>query len=100
MEDFSRVENPLIAVYEPIKISGLMESHNEVLDAAAGEEFSLFVTRNKLNNETEVFGCGHNVKGQLGAGFMRHICDIVKVEGLSNYKIKVSKSNLSHPTLG
>jgi hypothetical protein len=40
-----------------------MENHNIVLDAAAGEEFSIFVTKNKLNNETEVFGCGHNVKG-------------------------------------
>ncbi len=66
-----------------------MESHNEVVDSAAGDEFSIFVTKNKLTNETEVFGCGHNLKGQLGAGFMRHICDIIKIEGLSNYKIKV-----------
>jgi alpha-tubulin suppressor-like RCC1 family protein len=28
LEDFSKIENPLIAVYEPIKISGLMETHN------------------------------------------------------------------------
>jgi len=40
-----------------------------------------------------VFGCGHNLKGELGAGFLRHLVDIVKIEGLSNYKIKVHSNN-------
>jgi hypothetical protein len=38
-----------------------------------------------------VFGCGHNLKGELGVGFVRHLTDIVKVEGLSNYKVKVTQ---------
>lgn len=89
LEDFSKVDSPLIAVFSPLRVSALMESHNVVTDVAAGEETSFFVTQNKLNQETEVFGCGHNVRGQLGAGFLRHISDIVKLEGLSNYKVKV-----------
>jgi hypothetical protein len=49
----------------------------------------MFVTKHKQTKETEVFGCGHNIFGELGAGFLRHVTDIVKVESLSNYKIKV-----------
>lgn len=53
----------------------------------AGYEHTIIVSLNKLNNETEVFGCGHNLKGELGVGFVRHVTDIVKLEGLSNYSI-------------
>lgn len=55
---------------------------------AAGDEFSIFVTKNKSNQETEVFSCGHNLKGELGVGFLRHVTDLVKVEGISNYQIR------------
>lgn len=48
------------------------------------------MTEHHVTGETEIFGCGHNLRGELGAGFVRHISDIVKVEGLSNYKIKVN----------
>ena len=41
----------------------MMDSNNIVTNIAAGGEFSIFVTRNKLNNETELFGCGHNLRG-------------------------------------
>jgi len=66
-----------------------MEQNNRVVEAAAGEEFSVFVTENHSSGETEVFGCGHNLKGELGASFVRHLSDIVKIEALSNYRIKV-----------
>ncbi|CAD8075061.1 unnamed protein product [Paramecium primaurelia] len=89
-EEFSRVGEPLIAVYNPLRISALMDSNNQVLDLAAGNEFSVFVTKNKQNSETEVFACGHNIRGQLGCGFVRHISDIVKLEGLSNFKININ----------
>lgn len=55
----------------------------------AGNEFTIMITENFTTGETEVFGCGHNLKGEIGAGFVRHLSDIVKIEGLSNYKIKV-----------
>lgn len=45
-------------------------------DCAAGNEFSIFVGKNRFNEETEVFGAGHNLKGELGAGFLRHITDV------------------------
>ena len=47
----------------------------------------MFVTKNKQNNETEVFGCGLNLNGELAVGYFRHILDVTKVEGLSNYRI-------------
>ena len=53
----------------------------------------MIVTVNKSSEETEVFGCGHNNKGELGAGFVRHLADVVKVEGLSNFKIKDKEGN-------
>lgn len=59
-----------------------------VTDVAAGEEHTVIVTENKNNGETEVFSCGHNNKGELGAGFLRHLSDVVKIEGLSNFQVK------------
>jgi alpha-tubulin suppressor-like RCC1 family protein len=88
-QEFSKVDEPLIAVFAPIRISSQMDTRNKVIDVALGEESSIFVTENLDNNETEVFACGHNLKGELGVGFLRHVTDINKVEGLSNYKIKV-----------
>ncbi len=54
---------------------------------AAGDEFSIIVSKNKGNEETEVFGCGYNIHGELGTGYLKHVADIQKVEGISNYKI-------------
>jgi len=62
-----------------------------VTDIAAGEGFSVFVTRNKQNEETEVFACGNNLNGELGVGYMRHVLDVTKIEGLSNYKFDGGK---------
>ena len=79
-----------MAYFRPIKLDHNMKNH-EITDIAAGEEFSVFVTRNKckffnlVNDETEVFSCGHNLKGELGVGFLRHVVDTVKIEGLSNF---------------
>jgi alpha-tubulin suppressor-like RCC1 family protein len=89
-QEFSRVDEPLISVYQPIRISSGMDSKNKVVDVSLGDEFSVFVTENHTTGETEVFGCGHNLKGELGVGFIRHLTDIVKIEGLSNYKVKVT----------
>jgi alpha-tubulin suppressor-like RCC1 family protein len=64
-----------------------MEANNKVVDAALGEEFTIITTENKLNGETEVFGFGYNLRGELGAGFSRHLNDVVKIDSLSNYRI-------------
>lgn len=81
------MENPILTLFTPKKLSTNL-SDNYVEDFAAGDEFSIFVTKNKINNETEVFGCGHNLHGELGLGYLKHVSDIAKVESLSNYKIK------------
>ena len=69
-----------------------MNTH-QVTDVAAGDGFSMFVTRNKQNDETEVFGCGLNLNGELAVGYLRHIMDVTKVEGLSNYRINDKKDD-------
>lgn len=85
-EEFARIESPLIAVFAPVKIEKNMSAAT-VTDIAAGQDFSIFVGRNRNNNESEVFGCGHNMHGQLGGGNMSHVQDVMKIESLSNYKI-------------
>ena len=44
--EFSRVEDPQIAFFTPIKLLHNL-NNNEVTDMAAGEEFSIIVTKNK-----------------------------------------------------
>ena len=89
-KEFAAVESPLLAIFHPVKVDTNI-SDNTIEDMSAGEEFSIFVTRNKKNDETEVFGCGHNLHGELGAGFLKHLSDMVKIDSLSNYKIKTDK---------
>lgn len=74
-KEFSRVDSPLIAMFSPIRLSDKLEN-NTITDMAAGEEFTVFVTKNKLNGETEVFSCGYNIHGELGLGFLRHVADL------------------------
>jgi alpha-tubulin suppressor-like RCC1 family protein len=88
--EFAAVGNPLLAVFSPLKIDKEMNS-TVATDIAAGNDFSMFVARNRLNNETEVYGCGYNMHGELGAGNLSHIQDVIKIESLSNYKIKTDE---------
>eukprot|EP01017_Pseudomicrothorax_dubius_P015985 TRINITY_DN1820_c0_g1_i3.p1 TRINITY_DN1820_c0_g1~~TRINITY_DN1820_c0_g1_i3.p1 ORF type:complete len:343 (+),score=83.47 TRINITY_DN1820_c0_g1_i3:437-1465(+) len=88
-EDFGRVDNPLMAIFSPLRMDGPIGGNNDVTDVAAGGEFSILVTKNRANGETEVFGCGHNLNGELGAGMLRHVTDLTKIEGLSNYKVPI-----------
>lgn len=73
-----------MSIYTPLSITKGLEK-NIVTDVAAGEEHTVIVTENEYSGETEVFACGYNNKGELGAGFMRHISDVVKIESLSNF---------------
>lgn len=85
-EQFATVDNPLVAVYEPLRLEKNLEAV-AATDIAAGEEFSIIVGRNRTSNETEVYGCGHNLHGELGGGNLSHINEIQKVESLSGYTI-------------
>ena len=89
-KEFAAVENPLMALFSPVRLESNL-SDSTVVDFSAGDEFSIFVTKNKSNNETEVFGCGHNLHGELGIGYLKHLSDISKIESLSNYKIKTDE---------
>lgn len=40
------MESPVMAHFKPVKIDHNMQN-NEITDIAAGDEFSVFVTRNK-----------------------------------------------------
>jgi len=85
-EQFAKIDNPLIAVYSPVKLEKNLEAVIST-DIAAGENFSMIVGRNRTSQETEVFGCGYNLHGELGGGNLSHIQEIQKIESLSNYKI-------------
>jgi len=85
-EQFAKIDNPLIAVYSPVKLEKNLDSTVST-DIAAGENFTIIVGRNRTSHETEVFGCGENLHGELGGGNMSHIQEIQKIENLSNYQI-------------
>ena len=91
--EVAKPENPLLVSYTPIRIDRSKRRSpdmmaNIITDVAAGDHFSVFVTRNKANDETEVFACGNNLNGELGVGYMRHVQDVTKIEGLSNFTIQ------------
>ncbi|KRW99370.1 Regulator of chromosome condensation 1/beta-lactamase-inhibitor protein II [Pseudocohnilembus persalinus] len=89
-EQYSKIDEPLVAVYQPIRISHNLQD-SIVTDIAAGENTSFLVTKNKNTGDCEVFACGYNLNGQLGTGYLKHVQDVDKIEGLSNYTIKTNK---------
>jgi len=85
--EYGKAQDPLMAAFSPLRI----EKNLSMLkgdDVAAGEDFSIFVGRNRNSDETEVYGCGHNLKGELGIGVLRHVVDVTKNDGLSNMVVK------------
>ena len=55
------------------KLTGKVEG-KVVIDAAAGEEFSLILCKDPANNDVqEVYACGNNLRGQLGINRMSHV---------------------------
>lgn len=87
-EEFSRMNNPLICSFAPLKISKDLD-YNTIKMLAAGEEFSAIVTENRQNKSGEFFTFGSNLRGQLAIDEIRHLKDITKVDKLSNYVMKV-----------
>ena len=62
------------ALFEPTRIGGEL-SDMYVVDAAAGEEMSIFVAHGKVGGKVveRVFGCGNNLKGSLGINRVSHV---------------------------
>lgn len=71
-------------------------SSNIVTDVEAGGEFSIFVTENRKNSETELFGTGFNLFGELGIGSSKHVQDMEKIDALSNFKMQDDKGKEHH----
>lgn len=86
------MNTPLIASFNPIKISKSLDDC-DIIDMAAGNDFSVVVGRNRLNDSYQVFSFGSNLNGQLGIGEIRHLRDVTKIEGLSNFVLKRKGKN-------
>jgi len=73
------------ALFTPTQIKGYLEDLH-VVDAAAGEEMSLFVAHGKTAGKIheQVFGCGNNLKGSLGINRTSHLMDLTKVPDISD----------------
>lgn len=79
---------PSIVSFTPTRINGL--TGKVITKIVAGDMFSIFVTDNL--GETEIYGCGLNSRGQLGLGFLTHVTDIIKIQNLSNFVYRDSKT--------
>ena len=83
--EFAQDENPWHAIFEPTQITRNLEG-KFVIDAAAGEEFSVVVCRDPSNgNVEEVYATGNNLRGQLGINRVSHLQDLTLVEDVSGY---------------
>ena len=81
------MNSPLLAAFTPVKISKNLDN-SDILDIKAGELFSVLIAQNRVTKSYEVFTFGNNLKGELGQGEIKHIRDITKVEGLSDFILK------------
>lgn len=66
-------ENPWHAIFTPMPLKGTELQGKFVIDAAAGEEFSLILCENPQTKVQEVYACGNNLRGQLGINRMSHV---------------------------
>lgn len=93
--EFESPENPHTAFFHPKKFNKYLDEVNcELKDIIMGNEFTLFHCRNKKDGNTQVFGTGHNLHGELATGVTKHINDFQKIELLSDYTIKTEKGEV------
>lgn len=75
-----------------------------VLNAAAGEEHSIVVALKRIGDdlwEEEVYGCGNNLKGQLGINRTSHLNDFTKIEDISNiFDVQREACHVRHLSCG
>jgi len=67
-----------------------------VINAAAGEEMSLFIVHGKKNGKVyeEVYGCGNNLKGTLAINRPSHLQDLTLCPDISNLTDSETKEPL------
>lgn len=61
-EEYARDESPMHAIFSPLKIQENIEGKT-VIDAAAGEEFTLVLVKNPKSGVQEVYAMGNNLRG-------------------------------------
>lgn len=83
-DEYAQEENPWHAIFTPMLIRKELEG-KRVLDAAAGEEFSLVLAENPATHMQEVYACGNNLRGQLGINRNSHVQDLILVEDISGF---------------
>ena len=78
-------DNPIHAFFEPVEFKGELE-RKFVVDAACGEEHSIVVAQIRRDGKKVsevIYGCGNNLKGQLGINRTCHLTDFVLLEDVS-----------------
>lgn len=73
------------AIFTPTRITGPLEDLF-VVNAAAGEEMSMFVAHGKKAGLIfeQVYACGNNLKGSLGINRTSHLMDLTLVPDISD----------------
>lgn len=87
-ENYASIENPYLCLYQPRRFNHYFDNYDvKVEDIALGDEFSIFLCRNRASKLIQVFGTGMNLHGQLGMGSTKHTNEFQKIELLSDYTI-------------
>lgn len=72
--EYSKGTNAKLALFEPVNFTKELNQVNcSLQDIALGDKFSLFSCINSFSNQTEIYGMGTNIRGQLGNGFISHV---------------------------
>lgn len=88
-EEFSDLNRPLLAIFQPRSIQKQLDSFNcDLKDVAMGDDFTLYHCINKETKLTQVFGVGSNVRGQLTGGTNNFPQDYKMLEPISELVLK------------
>lgn len=87
-DQYMQPKNPAMAFFEPVTFAGYLDTVKcNLQEVALGEDFSIFVCKNKETKNTQLFGCGHNLFGQLGNGFITHTSEFQFMDTLSDFTV-------------
>lgn len=84
-QEYADESRPMHALFAPQRIMGPL-AELFVVDAAAGEEFSVIVAQGKKSGTIyeQVYACGNNLKGSLGINRTSHVQDLTLVPDISD----------------
>ena len=82
---FADPDNPAHAIFTPTPLGGAL-ADKFIVNAACGEEHSIVVAQQRRDGKPVkelVYGCGNNLKGQLGINRSSHLQDFTLIEDIS-----------------